>query len=207
MKKGSIIFLSVILTIIISAGVANAFRAGDGTLEVDSLRVGKQDEGGVTFFNGTIVNETTFGTTGNNPVTFGDDVRIDGDIYRGLLGYLGEDTPVKINDNIKIKGPLILDRYNDGGTSISNWENYVVFDESIWVEEDARIDSDLIVGGKSTFVDYIKLPTTFANPSSFDCTCTSNNLTDCGTMIYQPISSEPKLWICGSGGWNSYSPD
>ena len=52
----------------------------------DSVRIGKQDVGGVTFFNGTIVNETTDASSNGNPVTFGDDVRIDGEIWRGEKG-------------------------------------------------------------------------------------------------------------------------
>ena len=56
---------------------------GMGTF--NSLRVGREEEGGVTFFNGTIVNSTT--TEGeDNPITFGDNVRIDGSLFRTEIG-------------------------------------------------------------------------------------------------------------------------
>ena len=62
-----------------------------------SLQVGDQAEGGVTFFNGSITNGTTGEDGSNNPVTFGDDVRIDGAIFRTEAGG---DNPVKVVDNI-----------------------------------------------------------------------------------------------------------
>lgn len=75
-----------------------------GTVEVDSLKVGKQGTGGVTFFNGTIVNSTT-NNGADNPVTFGDNVRIDGTIYRGdTAGAGGGIGPVKIDDDAEVAG-------------------------------------------------------------------------------------------------------
>lgn len=90
----------------------------DGTLQVSSLKVGAQGTGGVTFFNGTIVNNTT--TKGvNNPVTFGDNVRIDGDIYRGATIGTNDSLPLKINDNVNISGSLTL-----GGTLAASSVSY-----------------------------------------------------------------------------------
>ena len=55
-----------------------------GVARVYSLRVGSQGHGGVTYFNGTIINETTDVDTGvEQPVTFGDDIRVDGQLWRG----------------------------------------------------------------------------------------------------------------------------
>ena len=56
-------------------------------------------EGGVTYFNGTIVNASV-DSDGNDtiPVTFGDDVRIDGGIYRTEEGG---DNPLKISDSLR----------------------------------------------------------------------------------------------------------
>lgn len=68
----------------------------DGTLMMDSIKIGRQGEGGVTFFNGSIVNQTTNGGVGN-PVTFGDDVRIDGEIWRTEKGG---NNPIKISDHV-----------------------------------------------------------------------------------------------------------
>ena len=53
------------------------------TVRFPSIYVGSQGIGGVTFFNGTIINNTTDVDTGAEiPVTFGDDVRIDGVLVR-----------------------------------------------------------------------------------------------------------------------------
>lgn len=83
-----------------------------GTVEVDSLKVGKQGTGGVTFFNGTIVNNTTENGV-DNPVTFGDDVRIDGRVYRGATAGTGDSQPFIINDNAEVAGSLEV-----GGTDV-----------------------------------------------------------------------------------------
>lgn len=78
-------------------GVAGDFFEIEGTLIVDSIKVGKQGVGGVTFFNGTIVNSTTDENGNDNPITFGDNVRIDGSLYRTEPGG---DNPMKIEDTI-----------------------------------------------------------------------------------------------------------
>jgi len=69
-------------------GVSNLFLKG--------VKIGQQGEGGVTFFNGTIINETTTDGEGN-PVTVGDKMRIDDIIYRIESGG---DHPLKIADTI-----------------------------------------------------------------------------------------------------------
>lgn len=71
-----------------------------------SIKVGKQGVGGVTFFNGTIINATT-GSNGNGvPVTFGDDVRIDGALWRGENSGTGDSQPLKIDDNVEVSGGI-----------------------------------------------------------------------------------------------------
>lgn len=78
-----------------------------GSLAVTSLKVGSQGKGGVTFFNGSIVNSTT--TNGaDNPVIFGDNVRIDGRIYRGATAGTSDTLPVIINDNLEVAGSLTV---------------------------------------------------------------------------------------------------
>lgn len=90
-----------------------AYAATPGALDIgryDSIVIGKQDVGGVTFFNGTIVNTTT--RDGNdNPVTFGDNVRIDGRIWRGLNRGPGLDDnmPVIVDDELIVTGDLEVD--------------------------------------------------------------------------------------------------
>lgn len=83
-----------------------------GTVEVDSLKVGKQGSGGVTFFNGTIVNSTSENGV-ENPVTFGDDVRIDGRVWRGATRGAGDSQPFIIEDNAQVDGSLTV-----GGTNV-----------------------------------------------------------------------------------------
>lgn len=78
----------------------------NGTGIFDSVRIGKQDVGGVTFFNGTIVNETTDENDDGNPVTFGDDVRIDGMLWRGEEAGPGDNMPVKFQDDVWVQGVL-----------------------------------------------------------------------------------------------------
>ncbi|MBU0706758.1 hypothetical protein KKG41_00085 [Patescibacteria group bacterium] len=77
----------------------------DGTMIFDSIKVGAQGVGGVTFFNGTIVNNTTNDSV-DNPVTFGDNVRIDGRIYRGATAGTSDTMPFIVNDNMEIAGTL-----------------------------------------------------------------------------------------------------
>ncbi|MBU0964109.1 hypothetical protein KKC06_03660 [Patescibacteria group bacterium] len=77
----------------------------DGTLGVSALRVGAQGMGGVTQFNGTIINNTTQDGA-DLPVTFGDNVRIDGRVYRGAGDGPYDDKPFIINDNAWVVGDL-----------------------------------------------------------------------------------------------------
>jgi len=103
MKKTIVTFSVIVSSIALTVGVV--YAAG---MEADWLRVGQQDIGGVTYFNGTIVNETT-GTGGiDNPVTFGDNVRIDGRVYRGATAGTGDTMPFIINDNVEITGDLTV---------------------------------------------------------------------------------------------------
>ena len=121
MKKLKIL-LTVVLSLALSTGIVYAATrnitstlggaSGDifevsGGFKVASLTVGAQGTGGVTFFNGTIVNNTT--TSGaDNPVTFGDNVRIDGRIYRGATAGTSDTLPVIINDNLEVAGSLTV---------------------------------------------------------------------------------------------------
>ncbi|MBU2229154.1 hypothetical protein KJ810_01980 [Patescibacteria group bacterium] len=94
-------------------GVTGDYFDLDGTLTVQSMKVGDQGTGGVTFFNGTIVNQTTTEAGADNPVAFGDNVRIDGTIFRGATEGPGDDYPVKLNDDVRVFGDLTID---SGGT-------------------------------------------------------------------------------------------
>lgn len=93
-------------------GVSGDFFNVDGTMLMDSVKIGRQGEGGVTFFNGTIVNSTT-SSGADNPVTFGDNVRIDGRIHRGLTsgpeGSAETPMPVIINDDLNVLGDVMFE--------------------------------------------------------------------------------------------------
>ncbi|MFH1598262.1 MAG: hypothetical protein ABIB97_04315 [Patescibacteria group bacterium] len=120
MKKILTTFSVVVSSIVICSGIVYAAThditsqlggsSGDsfdvqGTMLFDSIKVGRQDEGGVTFFNGTIVNNTTTGGA-DNPVTFGDNVRIDGRVYRGSSPGTSDTQPFIVNDKMQVTGNL-----------------------------------------------------------------------------------------------------
>ncbi|MBU1119438.1 hypothetical protein KKH43_06165 [Patescibacteria group bacterium] len=122
MKKKTI-FSVIATTLFATLFVAGAVYAGtityndelvvNNTGRFDSVYIGKQGTGGVTFFNGTIVNSTTNDGV-DNPVTFGDNVRIDGEIWRGeqsgpFAGADAKDMPVKVNDDLKVYGNTTID--------------------------------------------------------------------------------------------------
>lgn len=91
----------------------------NGTGRFDSIYIGKQGVGGVTFFNGTIINDTTNEDGVPNSVTFGDNVRIDGYLHGGpSLGYEDE-RAIKIGDHI-YPG---LDNANDFGKATHRFKD------------------------------------------------------------------------------------
>ncbi|MBU0597437.1 hypothetical protein KKF61_00385 [Patescibacteria group bacterium] len=101
MKRAIIVLSIIIASTALTAGVIHA--AG---LTANWLRIGTQEEGGVTFFNGTIINETTGEEDADNPVTFGDNVRIDGRVYRGATAGTSDSLPFIVNDNMEVVGTL-----------------------------------------------------------------------------------------------------
>lgn len=90
-------------------GQSGDFFDLNGILLVDSIKVGSQGVGGVTFFNGTIVNSTTDTNNNDNPVAFGDNVRIDGYLQRGASAGPGDNLPLKLNDDVRVYGNLTVD--------------------------------------------------------------------------------------------------
>lgn len=86
----------------------------NNTIRANSAYIGSTAAGvgGVTFFNGTIVNNSVDANGASTiPVTFGDDVRIDGEIYRTEVG--GDD-PLKLADTIR---PQTTATYDLGTTT------------------------------------------------------------------------------------------
>ncbi|MFA5134935.1 MAG: hypothetical protein WC505_04095 [Patescibacteria group bacterium] len=115
MRRKFIIALVVIASMALTAGVV---KAASGAF--DSLTVGKQGTGGVTYFNGTIVNDTTGAGTADNPVTFGDNVRIDGRIYRGATAGTADSLPLIVNDNMEVVGSLATDSLSTGALAATS---------------------------------------------------------------------------------------
>lgn len=107
MKKIAFL-LGLAIAIFVSAQVAFATQVINDSLQVNSLKVGQQGIGGVTYFNGTIINETTGNGGTDNPITFGDNVRIDGRVYRGATAGTGDTMPFIVNDNMEITGTLTV---------------------------------------------------------------------------------------------------
>jgi len=85
-------------------------------LYVPSVHIGGTGgEGGVTYFNGSIVNASE----GDVPVTFADDVRVDGMMWRGPSKGTSDNMPLKIADTLM----PALTNINDIGTETYRWRN------------------------------------------------------------------------------------
>ncbi len=69
--------------------ITNWFKKG--------IKIGEQGTGGVTYYNGTIVNNTTDTSGNDNPVTVGDKLRVDDLLYRMEVGGT---YPLKIADSM-----------------------------------------------------------------------------------------------------------
>ncbi|NQU99296.1 MAG: hypothetical protein HQ538_01035 [Parcubacteria group bacterium] len=125
MKK--LIFLTAVFGLFVVVGIASASTADvlqpastityneevviNDTLRVDSAYIGSTEAGvgGVTFFNGTMINNSV-DTDGEStiPLTLGDDVRIDGRLWRGETAGTDDDMPFIVNDNVEISGDLTV---------------------------------------------------------------------------------------------------
>lgn len=108
---------------------------------------GTSGEGGVTFFNGTIINASA----GSTPVTFGDDVRIDGAIWRGPSKGTSDGRPLKIADTLM----PALHNTNDIGTQDSQWRN--IYYTSTLTGGAATLSGDLTVNGAASFANEITI--------------------------------------------------
>lgn len=142
--------LVVALAMLLAAGTASAAGADflqpasivtfDEAVDVNSslkttlpsyflagMHVGQQVVGGVSFLQGTIINTTTKDGGGSNPVTIGDDLRVDGWLQRGT-GGLNDNMPVKVNDNmwlagnIQLQSGMTVDGIDVSELNISEWD-------------------------------------------------------------------------------------
>lgn len=123
----------------------------NNTLRANSAYIGSTAAGvgGVTFFNGTIIN-TAVDEDGDStiPVTFGDDVRIDGQIFRAEVGG---NNPLKLADSIR---PQTSNAYSLGSSTFQFKDAY--FAGTVTVADLAGtgvIDSGNIVDGTIVAAD------------------------------------------------------
>jgi len=86
----------------------------NNTVRVNSIHVGQEGTGGVTYFNGSVLNA---GAT--TPFTIADDVRIDGGIWRGASKGTSDDMPLKIYDTMAPG----LNNANDLGSASLKWKD------------------------------------------------------------------------------------
>ncbi|MBU1178045.1 tail fiber domain-containing protein [Patescibacteria group bacterium] len=83
--------------------VNSSIHVADSSYYPRGVHLGSIDgTGGVIFTNGSIINASD----GSVPVTFGDDVRIDGRIWRGPSAGPGDSFPVKIYDDLRVDGQI-----------------------------------------------------------------------------------------------------
>ena len=83
----------------------------NNTLRANSAYIGSTEAGvgGVTFFNGSIVNNSVDDDGESTiPVTVADNVRIDGRIYRGETSGSGDDMPMIVLDDMEVSGDLTV---------------------------------------------------------------------------------------------------
>ena len=150
----------------------------------DSLRVGTLEEGGVTYFNGTMINVGK-----DAPLTIGDDVRIDGALWRGEESGINDQMPLKVNDNMQVLGDLEVEKdvIIKGDISISG--NLDIGNSSInshWLMAD---------GIQGIYV--LRVPHDRNNPETFSPNCDEGDLymdtTSGSTVLYG--CDEENNWV------------
>ena len=152
MKKVKIFYFLAIglASFLACVGIVQATQTFTDAIAVPSLKVGSQGSGGVTFFNGTIVNETTDSEGNGIPITFGDDVRIDGTIYRGATAGPGDSYPLKLYDDVIVYGDLTVNGSSPFISSLSAGSNVSVTNnnDGTWTiaATDTDTDTDTLAG-------------------------------------------------------------
>jgi hypothetical protein len=131
---------------IASASDADTLQPANATTNFESIRVGVAGLGGVTFFNGSVLNE-------DGPYVIADDLRVDGSIWRGPSKGMSDGQPLKIADTMM----PALDNANDIGLDTHQWRNIYYRDTlqggSAHVEE-LTADTGAIAN-ELTVADYI----------------------------------------------------
>ena len=182
------------------------------TIHIGSTEAGI---GGVTYFNGTIVNASV-NEEGEDviPVTFGDDVRIDGAIWRGPTSGPSDDMPVKIMDDLYVDGVLF------GGDSVVVDDNLEVTGdvtisgvlkgeetatETLTIDDDLEVTKQAQVAGL-TAVQSLQIPLYEGTDPNVDLAAQCSDQTQRGQLILFKNTgvtpSNDSLWICAVNGGN-----
>ncbi|NQV00276.1 MAG: hypothetical protein HQ538_06070 [Parcubacteria group bacterium] len=176
------------------------------TVIVPSIKVGSQGVGGVTFFNGTIINITTDVDTGTEqPVTFGDDIRVDGRVWRGENAGpgLNDDREFIVNDDMQVTGDLTINGLV--GTGIINSSNIAdgtivaadLADNSI---TSANLDNGAIVSEDIANGTIIGSDISSSANLNVNTLITSGNISTSGTVDGVDVSTIPSTYLPLNGG-------
>lgn len=162
------------------------------TMHLPDVHIGGQGVGGVTFFNGTIVNETTNPETGGDqPVTFGDNVRIDGYMFRNAPGG-ADGMPLLSGDDFV----PALDDMNSLGEEDRRWQ-YLYVSDNIY-GSDIIHEGNLSVTNSPTenyFLGYAgNNRFTWLDVSDYD-TIGNLSCSDGEIVVYD---SSTTSWVCSS---------
>ncbi|MFA6197627.1 MAG: hypothetical protein WC734_00525 [Patescibacteria group bacterium] len=120
-RKLTVGVISTLAVFSIVGGVtaATTFK-GQGTVEFDSVKIN-----GVTTFNGTMINTTKGTNNFDNPIAIGDNLRVDGRVYRGTTPGTTDSKPFIINDNAQIDGSLtVVGSLTSNGLPVSTTKRY-----------------------------------------------------------------------------------
>ena len=188
MRSKIILVVIVVSSIALTASIVNA--AG---MSFEWLRIGAQDVGGVTFFNGTVVNETTDSDGNDNPVVFGDNVRIDGRVWRGATAGTSDTMPFIVNDNMEVAGDLTVTGgivYNNASSGLTAATVQDAIDELGSTTSNA-ISGGSIVGATADFNSAISATTWKGNAFGINGSGTSGAFftTTEVTVVFTPTSA------------------
>jgi hypothetical protein len=109
-QRSLLIAAGALFTVMLMTGMAhaaeNSFK-GRGLIRFDTILTTALRVIGTTRLDGVILNGTKTGKQ-DNPVTIGDDLRVDGRIYRGKQSGPTDSQPLILNDNVSIIGTLAI---------------------------------------------------------------------------------------------------
>lgn len=214
----SVSAVSMVVTFaVVSVVVAGTSFAGQGTVSFDSIKVGQEGVGGVTYFNGSIINNTKNSKGADNPVTLADNVRIDGKVYRGATQGPTDSQPFVIDDNGQVTGSLAVTGSLSAAsiTGLSNMVSAAGFAQSSAFADYAKLSDLTAYAQTSALVDYAKLSdlSVYATTSALATTNENvaanramlivwGNYLECVAMAaqYTTYSESADIGYC----WNTY---